>query len=665
MKSIQEQLSKATEGNQGHKIDEANSQSAGEIEGESNSRKENSTSKETLPTNITAGSSAAQQKNINGNELPSGVHAERTSMTAVNQDQTRKEGTASVTDIPPSTQVVETGGTEGPRRLSGQSLNTENTVHSEVEVQSNLEGVKKTPNAQVSKQEAIVKDSSTEMPTSKAFSSADSNKSLEKTKVNRFSISKVGNGTTQANRSAQVSRTEADSQKQETLKSAPEHVTPIESATVKTEIHRDGQGSPEIHATVSCEKDQIKLVQAESKSNHTTDLNSGNAALSDSKEGEESGRSVSLPNKPSESASSMTSDVSAASPADLNGKESAVKGRFKVKPTLVNGHKPAVTTDSKGVTSVDSKAAVISEYNKAVTTDSKVANLGDSKLAVGSDQGTPAVCDHGAVPIRDSKMNIAYESKTVGAVDQNTATTAITAVDPKGTGEGNKKIADSQPPVSQVNPRESTQKARAPPQVVPIFETGKQAATGMTSSEDKPIERVVDQHQESLLTEKSELASKLSTSGKSQMTERSQSGAKTHPIFRLGSSDDADEVNIYQKNQAESPRKCLSPTGEYPKHGPVDLPDPARPVPHSDPTCFPYTSDAYSDKSVPPDLISDTSSTTSSCLESPAITPNLTPSSSFENLLHFDALKLSRPLQNQHGEKVHYERSLSLNSVSI
>ena len=139
----------------------------------------------------------------------------------------------------------------------------------------------------------------------------------------------------------------------------------------------------------------------------------------------------------------------------------------------------------------------------------------------------------------------------------------------------------------------------------------------------------------------------------------------TQPFFRVGSSDEVDEAKVTNKRDSPggSPRKCMSPV-DYNKHGPFESADQSSKSALSDQEFFAFANDITSDRAVPPDLISDTSSVASSCLDSPGVTPSLTPSSSFENLLNLqENTKISRTVQSssQTSERVPYERSTSRN----
>ena len=719
-KSIKEQAAKVTEEIQSFNDDDSASTintTEGDIEDDSSNSGNKSLNKEILDSGSVTSSSSVQQEapTSDGTESQSAAHVGETIVsTTLGKSENGRERTASGNDAPTSAQVVGIDSAEGSRSIVSQDL------HSEVNADVSLEA--KNLSLQVSKQDTTAgKDRHADIPISKVCPSSDNNKSLGTKKPDRFSISKVSSAA-QEKSATQARRTELEPHQQ---KGGPENISHPERATVKTELHKDGQKSPEIHATVSCEKDQIKLVKAESMNSHSSHSNASSATLSnDSVEEEVSKESL------SSQASSSSLASGSASTVDSSGGEAAVKGRFKVKATTPgNSNDAVVAGDGKIPTNGDSKRAVtgsnqtVADVNQytSLKNDNKVAVAIDSGVSIESESKATAVAtsmthddrtaaanaskatavdSQRAVVIIDDRTALANDSKTATVVSQGTAVphvdktapasdtksaiasdcrpsavaghrtsiAPVSNVDQKAICEGSKKISDGYSPLLKVNSRESLQGVRVQPQVVSDGESGKQSIPGTGILEDKPPVKAANQQQLVLVPEKSEMAlrKKASTSHKSQGNERSQTGAKTQPIFRLGSSsEDADEVVPFSKTSTESPRKCLSPTVEYTRHGVIDLVDPTRHVQPIEPTYFPYGSDAYNDRSVPPDLISDTSSVTSGGgLDSPAITPSLTPSSSLENLLNIDAQRVTRQVGSQIGEKAHFERSLSLNSVS-
>lgn len=372
-----------------------------------------------------------------------------------------------------------------------------------------------------------------------------------KKKLGRFAISK-----------AVRTKPENEVQSIDVAKDGSEKNDMPEPAKVKTEIHRDGQKSPEIHATVSYEKDHVKLLRAESKSN-------------ESMPSEPKGIEKVDPVSSNDIASPQVSDVQAATPVESGKKGRIVSGRFAVNPAVV--------------------------------------------------------------------------SDTI---------------------EDGKKAPESQSVATKISSQDSTQKARAQPQAATTAENEncKQPLVKAKSLEDKTVPKSTETSRTGTGPQVSEGASQgktLADSAAVQGKDRSQGNTKGQRLFRVGSGESVDEMTPYQlKTPADSPRKCLSPTGENPRYG-FDLADTSR-LTMSSNSCFTYSADSLSDRSVPPDLISDTSSLASSGLDSPAVTPSLTPSSSFENLLNFDTPKATRNTQaNQVSDKVPFERSISLNNVSI
>lgn len=375
------------------------------------------------------------------------------------------------------------------------------------------------------------------------------------TKLGRFAISK-------ADSTVPASKPDGDSQALVGLKPNLEPISTQEPATVRTEIHKNGQKSPEIHATVVYEEDHIKLVRAESKVTAASLL-----------EQKGSGKNGQVTTSNDKGPSVIASDP-VTYPVEGGGTEQAVMGRFQVKPAVVNESKDA-TEDSKDGAESRPKA--------------------ERKVSLEATLGTPSQ----AAAVRESE---------------------------------NRKL--------------------------PLTKT--------KSVEDKTVPKLNDSSRGTSHAHKSEPAIPGKSSGtvaRPPGGEKSQNNGRGHPLFRVGSGEE-DEVVSNQKTPSESPRKCLSPTSDYQRYNSFEMTDP-QVLSTSEHTCFSYSADSCSDRSVPPDVVSDTSSIASSGLNSPAVTPSLTPSSSFENLLNFDTPKASRPAQSGSQAGVTYERSLSLNSVSI
>ena len=351
-----------------------------------------------------------------------------------------------------------------------------------------------------------------------------------------------------------------------------------------------------------------------------------------------------------------TTDIKAVGTTDIKA-----VGTTDIKAVGTTDIKAVGTTDIKAVSTTDIKAVCTTDIKAVGTTDIKAVGTTDIKAVGTTDIKAVGTADHKAVGAADIKAVGTADVKVVGTADHK----AVCAADRKAGGEAVRKLSDTRTPLSRTNSRDSSQGARVKPQIVPEGVNQKQPVMKRKSLEDKPLSKPADQWQGSPALHKSEpaLHGKVSTNVKSQWNDRSHSNTKTQPLFRVGSGEDVDETAPSPRTAADSPRKCLSPTGQYPRDGIFDVPDSTRPGP-PDQTCYTHTDSC--DKSVPPDLISDTSSVTSSCIGSPAITPSITPASSFESLLNLEPAKVARPAQagSQTSDKINFE-SINLNSVSI
>ena len=614
--------SKSSEGNQISDT-EGDRLGKGNLEAYVSGKKESFPGKEMLPSNAAASSTTEQYKDgtLKKNDSESSIRLGEAIMnSSIDYIHGGKDVSDSMNDMLQFTQVAGTSSTEGSKDTSSQSLlNALTGDKSRLGEVDNMSSI-----TQAAKQ-----GSSKSVSDAEFNSSADSNSSQKKRTLERFSISKVhdaaqAKSTHQGSNTHQMEKVEGEAPRMAPLHSCQEHVPNRQPGTVTTEIHKDGQRSPEIYAEVSCEDDKIKLVRAESKNLGDEEADSNTLCDIKTEGGAQSNETIS---------SSVPSISSTTSLAEVNGSKPAVKGRFKVKSSAVSDSKAAVLSDAKTGILNDSRTGVASENKVGITGDSKMPTSGEGRATIAT----------------DNKRAANITSKTVAS--------AASAVDQKIVREETRKLSDPKRPVSRMNSWEYAQGSHAQPQTASDCENTKQTAAEINMLKEKSFSKAGELQDPGWINEYSEVT----------LQNRAHGNDRPHhgPIFRLGSSGDTDENAAWSLPSAESPRKCLSPTGEYPQYGPFELDDP-RSVPFSEPNFFPYVSYGYHEKSVPPDLISDTSSTTSSCIESPPATPNLTPSSSIENLLGIYATKATRSAQvgNQAGEKAHPERTLSANSVS-
>ena len=602
----------------------------GNLEADVSDKKESFPGKEVLPSNVAANSTPENYKDgtLIKNDSESSLHlGEAILNSSMNYIHDGKDSSDSMNNILQFTQVTGTSSAESSKDTNNHNLlNTSSDIGTRLEESDNMSTM-----TQVAKQ-----DSSIDMPNAKLNSSTD-NVSQKKRTLERFSISKVNDAaqaksTHQGSSTHQVGKVEVEAPQMAPLNTCQEHVPTYQPGTVKTEIHKDGQRSPEIYAVVSCEKDEIKLVRAESKNLGDEEADSNTLCDVKAEGGAQSDETIST---------SVPSISSSASLAEVSGSKPAVKGRFKVKSSSVSDPKADLSDTKTGILS-ESKTSAVLENKMPVAGGNKMSAVGDSKVSASG----------------DGRATTAADNKVAANIASKTATPVATAVDQKMVREETRKISDPKRPVSRMNSWEYPQGARAQQQTASDGENAKQTSSEMNMLKEKSFSKAGELQEAGWINEYSEVA----LQSKAQGNDRSYHGP---PIFRLGSSGDTDENATWSVTSAESPRKCLSPTGEYPQYGPFELDDP-RSVPFSEANFYSYPTYGYNEKSVPPDLISDTSSTTSSCMESPPATPNLTPSSSIENLLSIYATKATRSVQigNQAGEKAHPERTLSASSVS-
>ena len=404
-----------------------------------------------------------------------------------------------------------------------------------------------------------------------AAESSSSESQTQKAKLGRFAVSKINK-----KQSTQLSKDrtfEEETVKDKASNSVEsnsekrnidlENLAQHEPTTVKTEIHKNGDRSPEIHATVSCDFNKVQLVRAESRSSEMPD---GKTNTDNSSQEEPVPREA----------------------VDTSG-DKAVKGRFLVKQ---------VTKPLEPEKEAEKEPLEVQKAIESVQGPMEVARKNSDELQKGK--------------------------------------------------ESTQKVVDPQPSVED-------QGSRTQQQLVTSNEVSKTVVKKTKSLEDK-LPKKADKGPDN-----SEQKSVVENQGKptNQSPAKPQNDSKTtrpaQPLFRVGSGEEVEEAKVTLKKDSprESPRKCLSPVNDSGRAGFLDCGDVLK---ASDPSIFTYNADIINDKTVAPDLISDTSSVASSCLDSPGITPW----SSFENLLNNDAMKLTRPPT----EKVHFERSTSYTNVS-
>ena len=350
-----------------------------------------------------------------------------------------------------------------------------------------------------------------------------------------------------------------------------EKIVTEQQATVKTEIHSDGNKSPEVKAMFSLDSNEIKLVGAESVASEVKIPGREEANHKSSKEEGTFGIK--------ESAASPVEKVDVSSNVAPPG-QPAAKGRFQVKQVAAPG---------KSIPSVASDESLNGKSNQPA------AKVAESQLTAAEAQKT-AYQPHAPQPATPKHKNLSRSSSNE---DKNSSKSDLS--------DNESKTRKSEPENHNVRLPQPNLKSQ-------------------TSSPRSTL---------------------------------------TQPFFRVGSGDEVDEAKITNKRDSPggSPRKCMSPV-DYAKHGPFESADQSSKSALSDQEFFAFANDITSDRAIPPDLISDTSSVASSCLDSPGVTPSLTPSSSFENLLNLqENAKISRTVQSssQTSERVPYERSTSRN----
>ncbi|XP_065067091.1 serine/threonine-protein kinase Wnk-like [Rhopilema esculentum] len=453
-------------------------------------------------------------------------------------------------------------GLEGEKERSASVSSEANADVDKTPVEENSATTNKDP-LKTSQEESVKLDNE-----NSAAESSSSESQTQKATLGRFAVSKINR-----EQSTQLSKDQTFEEETDKASNSVEsnlekrnidlgNLAQHEPTTVKTEIHKNGDRSPEIHATVSCDFNKVQLVRAESRSSEMPD---GKINTDDSSQEKCVPREA----------------------VDTSG-DKAVKGRFLVKQ---------VTKPEEPEKEAEKEPLEAQKATESVQRPMEVARRNSDELQKGK--------------------------------------------------EATQKVVDLQPSVEDQGPR--TQQ-----QLVASTEVSKTVVKRTKSLEDK-LPKKADKG-----LENSQQKSVVENQGKptNQTPVKSQNDSKTtrpaQPLFRVGSGEEVDEAKVTLKKDSprESPRKCLSPVNDSGRAGFLDCGDVLK---ASDPSIFTYNADIVNDKSVAPDLISDTSSVASSCLDSPGITPW----SSFENLLNSDAMKLTRPPT----EKVLFERSTSYTNV--